>query len=738
MADPTQAPLLPEQDVASPGPQQRFLGHDLDSPSPFRDSFPSTVRDSQYAASDRPLNPGRDTFYDGSDREGASPQMNEKAGGSYPSSTQKASRRKPLIIAAIAAAIIIILAIILGVYFGVTRTRNRNGSSSPSQGNSNSDSGSGSAGSGEGSDGGIKIAITGGDGSEVTLEDGTTFIYSNPHGGHWYYDPNDPFNNGAKAQSWTPALNETFNYGVDRVRGVNVGGWLNIEPFMQVIVPALFQKYSDVTPTPVDEYTLHSAMRAHPERGGLDDLEEHYKTFITEKDFAEIAAAGLNYVRIPIPYWAIDVQEGEPFLPKVAWKYFLKAVGWARKYGLRINLDLHAVPGSQNNWNHSGRLNAGVNMMNGPMGLANAQRTLDYIRILAEFIHQPQYRDVITMFGILNEPREAFIGAEQLESFHAQAYRVVREVTGSDDGAWVSIHEGFRAWGDWDNFLPNHYRLALDHHPYIAFGDQVDSDWTERTRQPCDYWAQNIKDRLNNFGLTTNGEYSNAINDCGLFLNGVTEGVRYDGSYVPQSFPRAGSCDKYTDWQNFTPERKEGIKRFAMASMDALHNYFFWTWKIGNSSVTGKVETPAWSYQLGLENGWMPKDPREADGFCGDAAAFNSPIQPGSGNVNYAQYPWPPASIRNAGSPSTLPRYTATGPVPTLTGGTLTISGVTPTRTVDVGNGWANPNDQAGAMVPIQGCTYPDIWAGDNAAVPPVCGVARREAEPKPTPPPMS
>jgi len=30
--------------------------------------------------------------------------------------------------------------------------------------------------------------------------------------------------------------------------------------------------------------------------------------------------------------------------------YFLKAIEWSRKYGLRINLDLHAVPGSQNGW----------------------------------------------------------------------------------------------------------------------------------------------------------------------------------------------------------------------------------------------------------------------------------------------------------------------------------------------------------------------------------------------------
>ena len=41
----------------------------------------------------------------------------------------------------------------------------------------------------------------------------------------------------------------------------------------------------------------------------------------TEEDFAQIAGAGLNWVRIPLPYWAIEVRDNEPFLPKVAWTY---------------------------------------------------------------------------------------------------------------------------------------------------------------------------------------------------------------------------------------------------------------------------------------------------------------------------------------------------------------------------------------------------------------------------------
>jgi len=93
----------------------------------------------------------------------------------------------------------------------------------------------------------------------------------------------------------------------------------------------------------------------------------------------------------------------------------LKAIEWARKYGIRINLDFHSLPGSQNGWNHSGKLGS-INVLNGPMGLANAQRSLDYIRILAEFISQPQYSPVVAMFGITNEPVGSTIGQPNVEA----------------------------------------------------------------------------------------------------------------------------------------------------------------------------------------------------------------------------------------------------------------------------------------------------------------------------------
>jgi len=54
---------------------------------------------------------------------------------------------------------------------------------------------------------------------------------------------------------------------------VNLGGWFVLEPF---ITPALFQKY----PTANDEWSISTLMAADTASGGLNQLEEHYKTFI--------------------------------------------------------------------------------------------------------------------------------------------------------------------------------------------------------------------------------------------------------------------------------------------------------------------------------------------------------------------------------------------------------------------------------------------------------------------------
>lgn len=127
------------------------------------------------------------------------------------------SKRKIIIGAVIVSLALIILAVIIPLYFLVLKPSTRT-TSNPAKATASFNAASPSSTST--SSGMNNVRVTGGDGSVITMENGTTFTYRNPFGGYWYWDENDPFNDGARAQSWSPALNETFNYGVDQIRGL--------------------------------------------------------------------------------------------------------------------------------------------------------------------------------------------------------------------------------------------------------------------------------------------------------------------------------------------------------------------------------------------------------------------------------------------------------------------------------------------------------------------------------------
>ena len=242
---------------------------------------------------------------------------------------------------------------------------------------------------------------------------------------------------------------------------------------------------------------------------------------------------------------------------------------------------------------------------------------------------------------------------------------------------------------------------------------------------------------------------SNAINDCGLYLNAVNVGTRYEGTFAGSS-TGVGKCSTWNDWDKWDQTTKDNLKQFMMSSMDALQvstlssglcskltprsqNYFFWTWKIGNSTATGKVETPFWSYQLALEHGWAPTDPRDADGQCDRIGAgftkFTGQLQSwqvGGNGANVIptlnEYKWPLTAVVGFTNAATLPTYTPTGPIPTLPVPTFT-DPADPQKTIDMGDGWTNDNDKTLMSVPDPKCAYPDAWNAQSATVP-VCGAA--------------
>lgn len=123
--------------------------------------------------------------------------------------------------------------------------------------------------------------------------------------------------------------------GADTVRGVALGGWLVLENF---ITPSVFTATGN--DAVVDEWTFGSLIS---KTKGQRILQSHLDSFVSEDDFRQIAAAGLNHVRVPIGFWAFDVQGQEPYLKLNQWDLMKQAALWCAKYDLKMWVDLHGV-----------------------------------------------------------------------------------------------------------------------------------------------------------------------------------------------------------------------------------------------------------------------------------------------------------------------------------------------------------------------------------------------------------
>jgi glucan 1,3-beta-glucosidase len=251
------------------------------------------------------------------------------------------------------------------------------------------------------------------------------------------------------------------------IKGVNLGNWLVLEKWMS---PALF----DGTDAE-DEFHLCLQLDDAIKR---ERFKVHRDSYITERDFAYIAGRGLDSVRIPVPYFVFD--DHGPFVSCI--EYLDRAFDWAEAHDLKILLDLHTVPGSQNGFDNGGI--CGVCVWH--THPEDVELALEVLERLAE-----RYRGRTTLWGIqvLNEPIspelwEAMdipsrypsvdpeladasepVPTEFLKDFYAEAYRRIRR---QSDEVAVVFHDGFRP-GDWGDFFTSSgfERIVLDTHQYL-------------------------------------------------------------------------------------------------------------------------------------------------------------------------------------------------------------------------------------------------------------------------------
>jgi glucan 1,3-beta-glucosidase len=158
-------------------------------------------------------------------------------------------------------------------------------------------------------------------------------------------------------------------------------------------------------------------------------------TFINRDDFEDMKTAGLNAIRIPLGYWAVNLRDDEPYVAG-QYPYLIQAVQWAREVGLQVMIDLHGAPGSQNGQDNSGLIGPVLFASN----TSNIDRSLSVLRNLTEEFSQSVYGGAVTAIELLNEPRldDDDFTMSRLKDFYADGAEVISSVEATSIN--IAIH----------------------------------------------------------------------------------------------------------------------------------------------------------------------------------------------------------------------------------------------------------------------------------------------------------
>jgi endoglucanase len=193
------------------------------------------------------------------------------------------------------------------------------------------------------------------------------------------------------------------------LRGVGVGGWLNMENF--------------ITGFPATEFSHRQALRRvlGERRSGLL-LGSLLDSFFGPPDAAFIASLGLNCVRIPVNYrhWEDDAWPGE--LNSEGFGRLDKAVDACAAAGLYTVIDLHAAPGGQNHHWHSD------NPFHRPLFWQQKSFQDRAIRLWETIAGHYADRPEVAGYNVLNEPADESVTA--LTDFYRRAVKAIRAVDG--------------------------------------------------------------------------------------------------------------------------------------------------------------------------------------------------------------------------------------------------------------------------------------------------------------------
>jgi len=412
------------------------------------------------------------------------------------------------------------------------------------------------------------------------------------------------------------ALAQTGNYsGNTPIRGVNLGGWFVLEPW---ITPSIFYEVGNLSNSgiPLEEWEVHEKLVAalgYDEAKGY--MSHHWGTFFRYNDFVRMKSEGVTHVRMPIPYWSVDIQQGEPFI-EGNWEFILQAMRWMCDLDLKILLDLHTAPGSQNGFDNGGHC-FGECFSHAYWGTPDDQGNYKNItrtyKVWDEILSRVQDAGVC-LWGVevINEPAPWWFGLDVILNYYEEAYNRIRQKMGDD--LVIVFQEAF-SWGTIQTFFPQAKNVMIDRHMYIMFqADNYEKSIDELEQMVCD-WGNDMTAVHPVF----TGEWAGAHTDCAYWLNGVGRGTRYEGTIAPDS-PVYGDCNGVAVPGMMSIQNKTTLARLTRSQ---VHSFEHGDNSIGWFLWTARPEREVkWDFMWMSEQGIFDYD--ESDKMCSNTKSINA------------------------------------------------------------------------------------------------------------------
>ncbi len=387
------------------------------------------------------------------------------------------------------------------------------------------------------------------------------------------------------------------------IKGVNLGNWLVLEKWMS---PALFE---GTTAEDEDHLPRQLSKEIYEAR-----IRVHRSEYISERDFVSIKRMGMNAVRIPVPYFLFG--DRAPFVGCI--KELDQAFDWAEKYGLKVLIDLHTVPLSQNGFDNGG--------LCGVCRWSQTPEEVDFVlQVLEKLAIRYGQREALLGIEPVNEPitspmwermdvpnrypaadpeqaaGSAPITLEFLQDFYRKAYDRMRPHMAEEK--YVVFHDGFQM-KVWKEFLtqPHFRNVMLDTHLYLMMAEQ------EGCPQTMEGYLAYIEEH-----------YARDIREVQAYIPVICGEWCLFNSYVVGTDTRGGQSAlngmKFSGTkESLTPgQKKEIYQTLADAQLKAWSGgsgYFYWSYKLlldtaGDPNWTG---WDCWDLGRCVDEGWFPKN----------------------------------------------------------------------------------------------------------------------------------